>query len=370
MAVTTIDTTDNLTRKRWSKELFTVVQQGFEFPSLVGSSDSAPIQLKTELVKGMGDEITFGIRLDLEGTATVGRDSLVGKAEQMRFRDFKLAIDKIRKSVDIGQDIDVQRVPYDLMKQGKDGMQDWWKRFLNEYIFHHLCGNSQMVSEFAKLGGKSFGVVPVEPDTNHLLSVGGGAETALTSGDKLTLSFLDGVKQRAETPVGGSNNFRVRPIVVNGRNFYRVILHKFVFDQLRTNINPGEWGDMLRAAQKFGDPRVEFEYNGLLVSKSEDIYTRENTTDYSVSSGILTKVYRNILLGAQSAVWGWGGAGDSKSTVMSFNVEKLDHGARTEVSGGGIFGVKKTRFIKNTTGEDHGDYGIITFLSAAGPLAS
>ena len=105
MAETVINSTDALTRKRWAKDLFKVLQKAFEFNNLVGTGEDAVIQLRTDLSKGEGDEITFGILLDLVGVGTVGRDTLVGKAESLRFRDFKLQIEKISTSVDIGIDI-------------------------------------------------------------------------------------------------------------------------------------------------------------------------------------------------------------------------------------------------------------------------
>jgi hypothetical protein len=281
----------------------------------------------------------------------------------MRFRDFKLDVEKIRKSVDIGVDIDAQRVPFNLMEKGKTGLQNWWAGLLSDYMFHVLCGNSQMFDELPQLGGVNFGLQPVEPDADHLMVVGGATESTLTAADTVTLSFLDSVKQRAEIPAKADVGFKIRPKIIGGKPMYRVILHNYVFDQLRRNTNVGEWGDMLRAAQKLQDPTVEIMYNGMMISKSERIYSR-NTI--GAGNG---RAYRNLFLGAQSAVVGWGGAGDTKSSVMSFHVEKLDHGAKTEVSGGGIFGMAKTRFQKNGSAPDHGDYGVITFPSYGAPIS-
>lgn len=364
MADTVINTTDALTRKRWAKDLFKVLQKAFEFNNLIGTGENAIIQLKTELGKGEGDEITFGILLDLVGAGTIGRDSLLGKAESLKFRDFKLTIEKIRKSVDIGTDIDAQRVPYNLMERGKMGLQNWWAGLLSDYMFHILAGNSQMKDELPQFGGIQFGANPVEPDADHLMIVGDRAnEAALTPADTVTLEFLDSVKQRAEIPSLVDVGFKIRPTMMAGKGMFRVILHNYVFDDLRRNTNVGEWGDFMRAAQKMQDPTVEILYNNMMISKSERVYSRE-----SIGSGN-GRSYRNLFLGAQAGVMGWGGAGDSKSSVMSFHVEKLDHGAKTEVSGGGILGMAKTRFQKNGSAPDHGDYGVITFPSFGQPIA-
>lgn len=362
MGDTFINTSDALTRKRWAKDLFLVVQKAFEFNSWIGTGDNAIIQSQSDLSKGMGDQLTFGILLDLTGAGTIGRDSIVGKAEGMVFRDFKLTVEKMRKSVDIGADIDAQRVPFDFMQKGKNGLQNWWSGFLSDYMFHVLSGNSQMVAEFPQLANKAFGTVPTEPDADHLMVVGGDTEANLTPADTVTLATLDALKQRAEIPSDANKGFKIRPVNVGGKSMYRVVLHNYVFDQLRRNTNIGEWGDLLRNAQKLKDPTVEIEYNGMMVSKSERVYSRA-----AIGVG---RSYRNLFLGAQAGVMGWGGAGDTKSSNMSFHTEILDHGAKTEVSGGGILGIAKTRFTKNGGGPDHGDYGVITFPSFGKPISS
>lgn len=362
MAETFVNSTDPLTRKRWAKDLFKVLQKSFEFNSWIGTGEDSVIQMRTELGKGEGDEITFGILLDLVGAGTVGRDTLVGKAESLKFRDFKMQIEKMRKSVDVGTDIDEQRIPYNLMEKGKVGLNNWWAGWLSDYMFHALAGNSQMFDELPQLGGVAFAQQPVEPDAEHLMVVGGKTETTLTAADVVTLKFLDAVKQRAEIPSLEGVGFKIRPIMIGGKPMFRVVLHNYVFDQLRRNTNVGEWGDMLRTAQKLQDPTVEIVYNNMMISKSERVYSRG-----AIGTG--GRSYRNLFLGAQAGVMGWGGAGDTKSSVMSFHTEKLDHGSKTEVSGGGILGIAKTRFQKNGAAPDHGDYGVITFPSYGAPIA-
>ena len=147
-----------------------------------------------------------------------------------------------------------------------------------------------------------------------------------------------------------SNVYKVRPLKKGGKNFYRVILHNYVFDALRQNTNVAQWGDLLRSAQKLQDSSVEIEYNGLMISKSERVPM------------VQTNVYRNMLLGSQCATWAWGGAGDSKSTVMSFHPYTRDADRFLMIRGGGIFGCKKVVF-------DSHDYGVIVGSSYATAIA-
>lgn len=339
-------TSDNLTRKRWAKELFRAILPATEFNDLTGSGSDSIVQLRTELGKGEGDQITFGIRLPLSGEGIVGDDTVEGNEEKLQFRNFKTTIEELNHAVDTGGKMEQQRIPYNLVQEGKDALQEWWADKLSDYMFNTLCGNSAYT-----IAGKTFAQACEEPDTSHKLLVNDVAEASMTAADVMDLTFLDKMKQSAEMMDHNTSCFKVRPLNIKGKKYYRVILHTYVFDMLRVNTNIGQWGDLLRAAGKLGLPSVEIEYNGLLISKSERIYSPA------------TNVYRNILLGCQAAVFAWGGAGDSKSTVMSFVPYTKDAERYVNIRGGGIFGMKKTRF-------DSKDFGVITGSSYATAIGS
>lgn len=336
-------TNDPLTRKKWARDLFPIVLKNIEFNELIGTGNEAIVQMRTELGKGEGDNIKFGIRLPLSGEGIVGDDTVEGNEEKLRFRNFNMTIEELNHAVDTGGKMEEQRIPYDLMKEGKDGLQEWWSDKLSDMLFAHLCGDTTF-----RVAGKTFAQNPVEGDTNHTMAANGGTVASLDTSHEATLGFLDRMKQQAVVPISDATGYRIRPAVIKGKKYYRVILHDFVFDRLRGDVNAGAWGDMLRSAQKLGVPNVEFEYNGMLVSKSERI--RSTTSNE----------YRNVLLGAQAACLAWGGAGDSKSTTMAFVPYTRDADRYMMVRGGGILGVKKTRFVTGTQAESTGeDYGII-----------
>lgn len=342
-------TNDPLTRKKWARDLFPFVLKNIEFNELIGSGNDSIVQMRTELGKGEGDNIKFGIRLPLQGEGIVGDDTVEGNEEKLRFRNFNMTIEELNHAVDTGGKMEEQRIPYDLMKEGKDGLQEWWSDKLSDMMFAHLCGDTTF-----RINGKTFAQNPVEADTNHTIAAGAGTVGSLTTSNEAGLAFLDHMKQQAEVPVSETGGYRIRPIMANGKKYYRVILHNLVYDRLRSDMNAGAWGDMLRAAQKLGVPNVEFEYNGMLVSKSERI--RSTTANE----------YRNVLLGAQAACLAWGGAGDSKSTTMAFHPYTRDADRYVMVRGGGILGIKKTRFVTGTQAESTGeDYGVIVGHSYA-----
>jgi N4-gp56 family major capsid protein len=338
-------TNNNLTRKRWAKDLFRIVLPAVEFNYLVGKGTDSIVQMRTELGKGEGDQITFGIRLPLVGEGRVGNDSIEGHEEGLRFRDFNCTIEELNHAVDTGGKMEEQRVPYDLMAEAKSGLQDWWADKLSDHVINTLCG---IVGY--RIAGQVFANAPDAPDANHFLTPNAVAEAAIGAADLVDLSFLDLLKQRAETiNMLADEHYKIRPLKINGKQYYRVILHNYVFDMLKQNTNIAMWGDLLRSAGKLQQEQVEFEYNGLLVSKSE----RCPTT--------FANVYRGVLLGQQAGVWAWGGAGDSKSTTMAFHPYTRDADRFLMVRGGGIFGMRKVRFANI-------DFGALTFASFGAAL--
>jgi len=344
---TQFSTNDALTRKKWARDLFSILLKAVEFNDLVGTSDTSIVQMRKELAKGEGDTIKFGIRLPLQQEGIVGYDTVEGNEEKLIFRDFSTTVEELNFAVDTGGKMEEQRIPYNLLEIGKTALQERWADRLSDLMFAHLCGDTTFL-----INGKTFAQTPTAPDTYHHIKVNDVAEASMTAADELDLTFLDRMKQAAEAPdqvTWGSDHYRVRPLMIGGKKYYRVILHNYVFDRLRQNMNIGQWGDLQRAAGKLAQPNVEFEYNGMLVSKSERIRS------------LVSNVYRNVLLGAQAAVLAWGGAGESKSTTMSFVPYTKDAERYVMIRGGGILGIKKVVFNSK-------DYGVITGASYATKL--
>lgn len=352
---TRILTNDNITRKRWAKDLFAVLLPAVEFDSLIGTGSDSIVQMRTELGKGEGDQITFGIRLPLVGDGVVGRDKIEGNEESLRFRDFKTTVEELNHAVDTGGKMEEQRIPYNLMQEGKDGLQEWWANKLSDYIINVLAGNSKF-----RIAGKVFANAITEPDAAHFLTPGGVAEASLDATAKMDLTFLDKLKQHAEIGDPLNGTYMLRPLMRNGKPYYKVIMHNYVFDQLRLNTNVGQWGDLVRAAGKLGEPNVEIEYNGLLIIKSRRV---PKMVDLSSPLGFGAGIYRTVMLGCQAACFAWGGAGESKSSVMSFVPYTRDADRFAMIRGGGILGCSKANF-------DGKDYGVMVGSSYGAPIVA
>jgi N4-gp56 family major capsid protein len=352
MAETIFLTNDALTRKKWARELFSLILPATEINTLTGRGPDSIIQMRTELGKGEGDNITFGIRLPLTGEGIVGRGVVEGNEEKLIFKDFSATIEELNHAVSTGGRMEQQRVPYNLMQEGKDGLQYWWAEKLSDMAFAHLCGDTTY-----RVAGQTFAQNPTNPDAYHQVLANNVAEVSQTSADILDLTMLDEMKQIAEVPYKDVDCYKVRPLMIKGKKYFRVILHNYVFDRLRQNTNIGQWGDLQRAANKLQMPDVEIEYNGMLVGKSERIrQVVEDATDARAG------VFRNLLLGCQAAVLAWGGAGESKSTTMAFVPYETDAKRYVNIRGGGILGMKKVSFQSR-------DFGCIVGSSWGAPIS-
>lgn len=354
MPKTRILTNNPLTRKKWARDLFKLILPKVEYNALVGNNEDAAIHSRSELAKGEGDKITFGIGLPLVEDPQVGQEEVEGNEEKLRFTDFDCMIEEVNKAVDTGGKMEEQRIPYDLLKTAKTALGDWWPGWLSDLLINTIVGNSAY-----RVGTHEFAQAITEPDSDHHLLVNSqSAESDITSSDVLNLHFLDRMKQKAglmDHEVDGA--FKLRPWNIKGKDYYRVMMHDYAFDALRLSMNVGEWGDLRRNAGKLAVPEVEIEYNGLMITKTQRIPKM-----ITVGNG---GVYRTVLLGKQAAVLAWGGAGESKGTVLSFIPYTKDAKRFTMVRGGGILGVKKTIF--DVGGTDM-DYGIITGSSYAEPI--
>ena len=352
MSKTRFVTNDPLTRKKWARDLFKMILPSIEYNTLTGAGSDAAVQINTDLGKGEGDEITFGIKYPLQEEPRVGEEEVEGFEEKLRFKDFKCKIEELNKAVDTGGKMEEQRVPYNLMVEAKASLAEWWPGWLSTLIINYLVGNSNY-----RVNGHIFANAPEEPDSAHHLLVNGKAnEAAITSADIIGLTFLDRLKQKAELMnLEVDGGIKLRPWTIKGKNYFKVLMHNYAFEMLRKDTDVGEWGDLRRNANQLGVPEVEIEYNGLLISKTERIPKMR-----SVGSVPNAGVYRAVLLGKQAATLAWGGAGESKGTVMSFVPYTKDAKRFTMIRGGAILGMRKTKF-------DSMDYGVITASAYAEP---
>lgn len=320
----------------WRKQLFADVRDNLYITRFVGSSEQSMIQELEDLKKEAGSNISFGLGMKLSGSGITGDSTLEGNEEAMTDYDEDVAIDQLRHAVRLTGKMDEKKNAYDMRMSAKNRLADWFSERIDKEVIDKLCGKTT----------STFGNTPTAAASSRSVFAGGQSSVgAITSAMKMDTKILDKAKQTAKlaSPM-------IRPLRVNGKEYYVAILHPYDATNLRQD---PVWNQYQREANVRGEENPIFTgalgvYNGIVIHEHEYVF---NTNDGSSSATIS----RNILCGQQAGVIAWG-------EPVSWVEKSFDYGNSWGISCGAIFGCIKPIF--NSV-----DYGVVTMF-AAGAAAS
>lgn len=363
MAVTSYGVNDALAMKAWSRKLAVEVSKATAIAPLIGKSANSIIQFKDEINKDKGDQVTFGLRMQLSGAGVTEGEVLEGNEESLTTYSDAILINELAHAVRVKNEgtIDVQRVPFSLREEAKDGLRDWYADRLSLMFFIQSAGYTGTTLDFEgstlTLSSKFWGFnTPTAPSSTRVLRAGAAAnDQSLTSSNIFTLDLIDKAVEKAKTA-----NPKIRPVRVDGGNHYVMYIHPYQTTSLRTNTSTGQWLDIQKAAEKRGGENPIFSgalgvYNNVILREAEHVVTGVNSS----TSAQITTVRRAVLLGAQSCVASWG----MKFTPEKFDMreELFDYQRELGVSVHSVLGMKKTRF----NSVDFGTIVVSTYATAA-----
>lgn len=369
MAQTEFGVNHPLAVKLYSKMLAKEVISKTYVGKFIGKGKSSLVQELVDLKKSAGDQITFGLRVQLQGAGIQGDATLEGNEEALDFFDDAIIVNQLRHATRTKGKMTEQRVPYNLRQESKDALTDWFADRMDTAFFNQICGNTAQTD--TKYTGNN---AVIAPSTNRILRAGNQSnDESLTSSDTFDLQLIDIARERAETSstLNGTGSL-IRPLMVNGENMYVMFLHDYQVTQLRTNTSTGQWMDIQKAAMQGGDVKKNpiftgalGVYNGVVLHKA----TRVTQGVNSSSGAAETDVRRAVLCGAQAAAIAFGS--DNGASRYSWNEELFDYGNQLGVKAGSIFGLKKTKFIpsddSSTNAEDFGTIVVSTYATASTP---
>ena len=337
MATTSFPTNHPLAVKLWSKKLFVDALKATWFDKFMGEGPNSLVQVKTELNKSAGDKITYGLRMQLSGARIVGDGTLEGNEEALTTYSDSVLIDQLRHAVRSAGKMSEQRVPFSVREEARQGLQDWWSDRLDTSIMNHLCGNS-VETNLAYTGNNT----TVIADANHRLwpaHIGTGNQSISTT-DTLALTMIDAAVEKAKLA-----SPQLRPVKVNGNDYYVMFIHPINTYALRTSAaTTGSWFDIQKAAITGG--QIETNpiftgalgvYNGVILHESTRVPLLVSSTGTAVASSRAC-----VLAGAQALTFAYGQ--NSSGGEMSWVEEVFDYGNQLGVSAGLTFGAKKNRF--------------------------
>jgi N4-gp56 family major capsid protein len=339
MATTSYGVNDTLAVKLWAKKLAVEALKATPIAPLIGTSSDSVIHLKSELSKGAGDKITFGLRTQLQGEGVTEGEILEGNEESLSTYADALVINELAHAVRVRNKgtIDQKRVPFNLRDEAKSGLRDWYAKRMSVSFFNQVCGYTPETR--VKFTGLQ---APVAPHSTRKIICESGVtdEGSITSAGKMKLVWLDYAKELAKT-----SDVPIRPLMIGGEEKYVVYLHPYQVTDLRTDASTaGNWFDIQKAAMQGGKVSNNpiytgalGEYNGVILREAFDV-----TLGVTNAGASKSDVRRAVFMGAQAAAMGFAEGADADS----FNwVEDLfDYERELGVSAQTIFGVKKTMF--------------------------
>lgn len=331
MATTSYGVNHPLAVKTWSRVLAAEVIGESYVGRFMGKSSDSMIQVKTEVSKGPGDKVTCGLRMLLTGSGIQGDNTLEGNEEALTVYNDSILIDQLRHAVRSGGKMSEQRVPFEVRMEAKDGLKDWWIERLETSVANQITGNTGQAD--TRFTGNNATTAP----TSGRLVVGGGetAEGSLSDTTTHAIKLADLDKAVAIAKVQSP---RIRPIRVDGKDMYVAFLHPYQVYQLRRDASTaGNFFDVQKAQLQGGkissNPIItggSFIYNNVIVHEWSYLPTVPSSTTRR----------RGVFCGAQACLAAFGQ--DNSSQRASWTEELFDYGNQLGVSGGMIFGTKKS----------------------------
>lgn len=338
MSVTSYGVNDTLSNKLWAKKLNVEALKETYFGRFMGEGSSNMIQLKTDLEKNAGDEVTIGLRVQLTGDGTTEGQVLEGNEEALSTYSDKVKINQLRHAVRVKNSgtIDAQRVPFSLRGEGKDGLKDWFSGRFDTCMANHLAGNSLVTD------GRYSGNNAITAPTNFVRK-GAATDDATINGDNtalFNLGIIDACVEQA-----GTVSPMIRPIMVGGEKKYVMFLHDYQVTDMRTSTNSGQWLDIQKAALAGGAGSKSPIYTGALGEYNNVVLHKWNRLPYGISNaGVAqTSTRRAVFCGAQAAAVGFGKE-FSKGSHFKWIEELFDYENELGISGNTVWGIKKSVF--------------------------
>lgn len=328
MAMTSIATGDEVTKKLWDEKLFRETRVNTFFSKFTGTDKNSIIQEKTELEKGKGDRIRFTMieDIDEDGGQTGEGQTLEGNETSLSENTFDLTLGVLRHGIRDDGGMTRQRAIYDVDGETAGAMQVYLSKKMDKLNFTAL-----------------------ETSPTKIIYGGDATSTAdIEVADKLTPALISKMKYYAQSGGGGTVN-PLRPVMVDGKETYVLVVSEGAAYDLTQN-------SVWTAAQQYSMARGKDNplFTGAIgMWDGVVIHSHRYVGSSAVwGSGGNIAGAKCSLLGAQSLLWGWG---QRPKTVMKTFDYDWQHGLGMSM----IYKVAKPQFsINGGSDTDYGSLGL------------
>lgn len=334
MAVSDYPVNHPLAVKIWSRKLIREALKQTWASKFMGTGTDSIIQIRDETQKGPGDRVTIGLRMQLTGAGVQGDGTLEGNEEALTTYTDNLFIDQLRHAVRSGGRMSEQRIPFSIREEARVGLTDWWADRIDTWFINQVTGNTSQAD--TRYTGNQATIAPSNTagNTRYLFADGGSTtEASLTASQFFQLSYIDRAVNRAKTATP-----LIRPVRVDGDEYYAMILHPDQVTALRTDVSTGRitWFDAQKARVQGGVTNYQSSpiFNGAL-----GIYSGVVLHESVRIPSVVASTRRAVLLGAQACAFGMGQ--NTNEDNPNWFEELFDYGNQLGVMGGMIAGLKK-----------------------------
>jgi N4-gp56 family major capsid protein len=354
----------------WMKDVMAnVAKESFFYANgMISTKAGRGIVLeKNDFTQKKGGTINFALTGKLSGSGVDGDATLSGNGEAITSYNFNASIYQKRQLVELTGLYDEQLNAYDMRADARDKISIWMAEFLDTQFFLKAAGITTLT--LTDINGDTYsadatwGNTPnIVPAADEAAGIGARyvcADTAgldsLASTDVMTAALIEKAKLLAQT----SNNPKVRPIKVKGKDYYCMVMHPSQMDDLR-NASSSIFAQQLREAQVRGGDNPIFTgaegmLNGVLLYTNEKVPRVSSGSKFSTGGTAATAdAFRALLLGADALVFGR--AGDRKNDWVE--KDDIDYNNRFGVATRFLGVIDKPYF--NSV-----DYGVIAVDSSA-----
>jgi len=280
MAKTIVLTGDALTKKLWEETLYRDILKEAYFSRFMGKSSDDLAQVKEQLTKQKGDQITFGIRMRLTGTGVISGQTLENNEERLQTYDFQVVLERYRNAVRDNGALDRQRPVYDMDNESRDAIKGWGVEKIDQLSFDAMAAGPTRVF----YGGTAT------------------LSTNITAADVITPGLISRIKAWAKT--GGNRQYvPFRPIKIKGKSYYILLVHPEVVYDLSQD---AAWSQAAREALPRGEDNpifagADYLWDGVLIHSHENIPIASTYGTPATVHGA-----QCIFMGAQALCWAWG----------------------------------------------------------------
>jgi N4-gp56 family major capsid protein len=354
----------------WQKELYKDVIDNLYFTQngLMGEGEDNIVQIKKDLVKQNGDQITIPLTAKLSGNGVTGDAELEGNEEAISQYSDAIVISQKRFAVRLTGRLDEQMNAFDMRSDAKKKLSIRLQEFIERQIFFKLAGvNNTSLTDINDVGVAAdcaWSNAPDRvPDADELAGYGkrylcadyaAGLDSLATT-DLLTPALISMAKVKAMTA-----SPQVLPLKISGRNYYVMFVHPWQAMDLKNNAT---FAQAQREADVRGDENKIFTgalgiWDGVVLKEHEyvpflDISGASTASDmdgFNSASGsdcdASADAFRALLCGKQAVAFA------QCKNDAGWVEETFDYKNKVGFATGIIGGIQKVTFNSK-------DYGVI-----------